>query len=120
MMILNVRERERERDHLYRFQQQAGAQETGKTGDEPQHGDVLSEAMARPHGHAAGQGDPRPATPQGSTTAQRGEPAGTAHICHDWRRGRKGQGRPQAGTALMKEGKRGSLRRRGEGHGVSA
>lgn len=98
-------------NHLYWFQQQAGAEETGKTGEEPQHGDVLSEPLTRPHGHAAGQGDPRPTAPQGSTAARRGKPAGTAHICHNWRRGREdgttrvkdliNEGKPSEDTATL-------------------
>lgn len=90
-------------NHLYWFQQQAGAQETGNAGEEPQHGNVRGEALTRPHGHAAGQSDPRPTTPQGGTAARRGKAAGTAHICHNWRGGR------EDGTTrvkdLMNEGK---------------
>lgn len=72
--------------HLQGLQQQAGAQETGKAGNEPHHGHVLTEAKPRPHGDGAAQGDEGPAAPQGGAAAQRREPPGPAHVRHNWGR----------------------------------
>ena len=71
--------------YLNWLQQEAGAQETGKTGDEPHHGHALTETVARPNGNTAGQSDPHPAAPQGSTSTPGRKPSGATHICHDWR-----------------------------------
>lgn len=66
------------------LQQQAGTQETGKTGDEPHHGHVVTEPVTSPYRNAIGQSDPCPAAPQGCTSTPGRKPSWTTHVCHNW------------------------------------